>query len=196
MLFQPDLLRPTGNSFLALIPAWTRPSLLGKQWILLLSEHSVWWTFLTIILGLIPRCSVSSFQPLLSWYICSLQLGRFPWSDHCNLLAPYPLYKLKKLFPMLFTTKAHFLICSSFLLLFFWILSIISHSFLKWRCQTSWQFSRSVCVGATMVASPLCDRQVCLLLPTFQGAQFLCCLGVFPTHSSRIFASSAYCSEY
>lgn len=180
MLFQPDLLRHTGNSFLALIPAWTRASLLGKQWILLLSKHSIRWSFLTIILGHIPHCSISSFQLLLSLYISLLQLKRFPWSDHCDLLAPYPLCKLKKLFPTFFTTKAHVLICSSFLLLFFWILSNISQSFLKLRCQTSRQFSGSVCVGATTVASLLCHRQVCLLLPIFQRSPILLPLWCLP----------------
>lgn len=97
-------------------------------------------------------------------------LKSFPWSDHSDLLALYPLYKDKETVPHTFCYKGmHFLICSSFLSLSFWILSNVSPSLLRWRCQTLWPLFRRVCVNCFVSGSK---------------------------QSAGIFASSAYCSEY
>lgn len=127
------------------------------QWIWVLSEHSMRGTFLTIIFACIPHGSVSSSQPLLSLCIHLLQLKRFPWLDRWHLLSPYSPNQLKRLFP--YSLVQRLLDFDS--LLFFWILSNILLSFLKWRCQTSWQFSRRILFG-TSSGTPAVSQ-----MPTF-----------------------------
>lgn len=146
------------------------------QWIWVLSEHSMRGTFLTIIFACIPRGSVSSSQPLLSLCIHLLQLKRFPWSHRWHLLSPYSPNQLKS-FPLTLWYKGFWILIDP---LFFWILSNILHSFLNWRCQTSWQCSRNIFFG-TSSGTPAVSQMptsAALVLSLLTAPQFLHLLNI------------------
>lgn len=126
----------------------------------MLSELSIGGSFLTIIFGCIPHCSVSSSQPRLSLCIHLLQLQRFPWSGHCDLLSTFSPNKLTRLFPSLFCTKAF-----GFLSLLSFESSLTFHAPLKEEVPDLMAVSRNLFFGTTTVASLLCPRQVCCCCP-------------------------------